>query len=232
MPRRRLVALPAVVLLVWATLSAGIARAGFPANAGLLAFRTLRDGNSQIYAVASDGSGLTNLSNSPSQEMDPAWSPDGRRIAFAKSFRAAGSPDIYVMNADGSGGSRLTSTFFAERQPAWSPDATRLVFAARTSAGGPLRLFVMNADGTGRVQITSDQGSGDDYSPAWSPDGTTIAFASTRGGGFPHLYTVHPDGSGLHRLTSGDAIDGNPTWSPDGTRIGRASCRERVFRTV
>jgi Tol biopolymer transport system component len=156
--------------------------------------------------------------------MDPAWSPDGTRIAYVRALRPGGRPDVFVMNVDGKGGSRLTSTPLAEREPAWSPDATRIAFIARVSAAGPFHLFVMNADGTDPTRISAPP-NGDDLSPAWSPDGTRIAFASTRAGGFPDIYTVAPDGGGLQRLTNDDLIDGSPTWSPDGTRIAFERCQ-------
>ena len=79
---------------------------GFASNNGTLVFWSTRDGNAQIYALSADGSTQTNLSGNPAQEMDPAWSPDGERIAFSRSFNAGGRPDIFVMNADGSGGER------------------------------------------------------------------------------------------------------------------------------
>ena len=85
------------------------AGASFAANTGALAFRSMRDGNAQIYVSATDGSGAVNLSRSASQEMDPAWSPDGTRLAFVKTLRAGGRPDLFIMNADGNGGARLTA---------------------------------------------------------------------------------------------------------------------------
>jgi Ca2+-binding RTX toxin-like protein len=53
----------------------------------------------------------------------------------------------------------------------------------------------------------------------WSPDGTRIAFVSDRDGGFPEIYTMNADGSGVNRLTANVFVDGNPSWSPDGTRV-------------
>lgn len=72
-----------------------------------------------IWAMRSDGSGQRRLTQTPGPDVDPAWSPDGRKIAFAS--RRAGRSDIYVMNADGSSPRRLTRKPFDEAQPAWQP---------------------------------------------------------------------------------------------------------------
>src|SRR5574337_131638 len=74
---------------------------------GLIAFQSERDGNAEIYVVHADGSGQTNLTNSPAADYAPAWSPDGRRIAFISD--RSGRQEIYVMNADGSGVTQLTN---------------------------------------------------------------------------------------------------------------------------
>ena len=75
-----------------------------------------------------DGSGVARLTDSEATDADPAWSPDGRRIAFA-SDRDGGS-NIYVMNADGSGVARLTDSSAGDYGPAWSPDGRRIAFAS------------------------------------------------------------------------------------------------------
>ncbi|HEX5950102.1 MAG TPA: hypothetical protein VFZ96_03795, partial [Actinomycetota bacterium] len=82
----------------------------------------------------------------------------------------------------------------------------------------------INADGRGRTPLTTQVAGRADTAPAWSPDGTTIAFASDRDGGFPEIYLINVDGTGLTRLTSNGLIDGRPSWSPDGTRIAVERC--------
>jgi Ca2+-binding RTX toxin-like protein len=121
------------------------------------------------------------------------------------------------MSAAGRGRARLTTTSAAERDPAWSPGGTRIAYAARV--GARLRIFVVKPDGTGKVRLTEPAEGSGDRSPVWSPDGTRIAFVSDRDGGFPEIYTMNADGTGLNRLTANVFIDGNPSWSPDGTRI-------------
>ena len=167
---------------------------------------------------------LTNLTDGLGPvDVQPAWSPDGGRIAFLHRF-PTGRLDLMVMGAGGSGRQRLTSTTVAERDPAWSPTGTRLTFAARVSKSGPFRIFLVRADGSGRTRITDQAAGSADRSPVWSPDGSRIAFVSDRDGGFPELYVMNADGSGVTRLTNNAQIDGNPSWSPDGTRLVFERC--------
>jgi Tol biopolymer transport system component len=201
------------------------ARAAFASSNGLLAFRSDRDGASDLFTMDGIGSDVANLTGSPTvQELAPAWSPDGRHLAFARITRDGGRPDLYVVNANGSARERLTRTTVPERDPAWSPDGTRIAYAARTSPRGPFRLFVVEADGSGRTQLTTQAEGSADRSPVWSPDGTRIAFVSDRDDGFPEIYVVNADGTGLVRLSTNTVVDGNPSWSPDGTRLAVERC--------
>jgi TolB protein len=195
-----------------------------PSTNGLIAFRSDRGGAPQVFAMGADGGNVAQVVGQPSAaDLGPAWSPDGRHLAFMRIVRQGGRPDLYVVNANGSARVRLTRTIVAERDPAWSPDGTLIAFAARTSIRGPFRIYVARADGTEVEQLTT-QAAGTDRAPAWSPDGTQIAYTSTRNGGFPELYLMNADGSGQRRMTTNDEIDGNPSWSPDGTRIAIERC--------
>jgi Tol biopolymer transport system component len=146
---------------------------------------------------------------------EPAWSPDGTKIAFTRQY-VNSEPYIErvaVMNADGSGVTMLPPTSplgVLDSNPAWSPDGTKIAFQSDRS--GNRQVWVMNADGTGLVNLTNR--SGDDNSPAWWPDGTKIAFASDRGGTFG-IWTMDADGTGLSNITQGltGHSCGNPAWS-------------------
>ena len=166
---------------------------------GQIAFMSDRDGNWEIYLMNADGSGLTNLTQNPAFDSSPAWSPDGRRIAFWSSRDGDGYGGIYVMNADGSGLTNLTQDRVddASHVSVWSPDGRRIAFVSRRD--GNSEIYLINADGSGLTQLTQ-HGADDPSSPVWSPDGRRIAFQSDRDGNV-EIYLVNADGSGLTNLT-------------------------------
>ena len=100
----------------------------------------------------------------------PAWSPDGRKLAFVSG--RDGNAEIYVMNADGSAQENLTRQPASDSHPSWSRDGRRIVFVSRRD--GNSEIYVMNADGSGLRNLTRTPSS--DLDPAWSPDGRAIAF--------------------------------------------------------
>jgi Tol biopolymer transport system component len=156
-----------------------------------------------VWSVNSDGSGLTNLTNSPNDlDVWPDWSPDGTKIAFAKNGRLA------TMNPDGTGSALLPGEPVGT-SPSWSPDGHRLAYQAFD--GTDSEVFVITADGTGRTQLTDN--AVNDGSPAWSPDGKKIAFASNREG-IADIYVMNADGSAQTRLTTDPESNSNPDWQP------------------
>ena len=182
----------------------------------------------QVYTINPDGSGEEILTDLPTRDGDPSWSPDGTKIAF-ESFRDDGS-EAYVMNADGTGVTRLTFNGPAEdRGTNWSPDGSQIVFhSARfePSEPGPghsaLEVFIMNADGSDQTRLTHNDFQ--DSLPDWSADGR-IAFNTNRDAGDHEVYSMNTDGSDQTRLTVSLGEDAHPSYSPDGSQIAFHSRR-------
>jgi hypothetical protein len=180
-----------------------------------LAFDVQVESDTEIYTATvygSNGSDLTQLTNTAGWNFLPAWSPDGTRIAYVHA--SEDNHDIWLMNADGSDAVRLTHDPALDLNPAWSPDGTRLAFDSNRT-GSP-EIYVMNVDGTHVSRLTNTPGF--DASPAWSPDGRQIAFVSERDG--PGIYLMASDGSDVRKLIAGEqAGPFEPEWSPEGDRI-------------
>jgi len=204
-----------------------------PTVAGTIVFGNVVEamGNSDIYTVNADGSGLTPLVQDPAWEEHPSWSPDGRRIAFtkARSFHGDGS-NVWVMNANGSGQVKVTRN--GGFSPSWSPDGKRIVFAS----GG---IWVVSPDGSGLKRVTRPQAEGDDWSPAWAPNGKIVFLriadaAAAQAAAVvmrASVYEVNPDGSGLVRLAKGvNASDFG--LSPDGTMIAFQDSTSRLIEVL
>ncbi len=166
-----------LVVSVAVALGVDTTRATFPGANGKIAFESRRDGIAGVYSMNHDGSGqvfLTRLppQSSPPDSRQPAWSPDGSRIAFIRGTFV--DADIFVMNAAGGRATQLTAGPTLDIFPAWSPDGSRLAFVKMVFEGertGPASfdLYVMNADGSGQVRLT-DSPEVYEGEPAWSPD--------------------------------------------------------------
>lgn len=181
-----------------------------------------------IYIINADGTGLRRLTDG----LDPAWSPDGKKVAFARWRDPRG---IYVIDEDGRNETLLFGWSQA-KAPAWSPDGSRIVFTRQyggreedveksfwgfhwTLPANPWwKLGLVRVEDRYFSELLCYDHS---FSPTWSPDGKVIAYDSDFG-----LHLTSEDGSiggqsynhSLYALST-DIRDASPAWSPDGTKI-------------
>jgi TolB protein len=190
---------------------APVAAGGELPPTGLIVFQAGGAGGaSDLYLIGSDGRGRTQLTNTPVNEFDPAWSPDGRRLIFVRD--GANSRQLVIMDLD----SRLetilpTPGVSVHGHPDWSPDGTRIVFD--NQRGAYREIYVVGVDGSGMKNLTETL-LPDENSPVWSPDGTRIAYIDEG-----QLAVMDADGGNAGPLGIGNTPARRPDWSPDGQFI-------------
>jgi Tol biopolymer transport system component len=226
--RRSALAAAVVVSLCW-TVVAGAAATHNGKIAYLHATQCGGSDCSDLWIMNADGSDRFRLtqkgrSNLSGNTTAPVWSPNGRQLAYFAEGRCAGAPcmEIFLANADGSNQHQLTSNVsqLYPYSPSWSPSGKSIAFTgvlhnSNSTLDDNACLCVFAIDTTGRnLRILARHA----FDPAWSPNGSKIAY----GVGDPldgAIFTMNPNGSGKHNLSTDTSSDTWPVWSPDGSKL-------------
>jgi TolB protein len=191
-----------------------------------LAFVSVRDTLTSLYAMRADGSRRRQLVTGIELGDVPSWSPDARRLVVPCTMRAPRFPSdpqqVCVLAADGSGLRQITSEITSIGPAAWSPVADVIAFGCPGPSPSDMHICTIAPDGSGRRQLTN--GPTYDINPAWSPDGTTLAFVSARVETGPRrrLYFMNADGTNVRHVPLGISEFGHVVevaWAADGRRL-------------
>jgi len=216
------------------SLTVAPAAATFRGQNGKIVFVGNQSGTWQLYTINPDGSDMDKITDLPPTlwvNWYPAFSPDGKRIAFGHDTPAhpcetttilpSGCADLYIVNADGTGLAQLTHdglSFY----PRWSPDGTRIVFSRLQALTNQTVIATMPVDGNGeRTTLTSEFWNS--YGGTYTPDGRQIIFDSDLDGFTSVAWSMKGDGSGQRRFTPPQLYAAASDVSPDGLHVLLAS---------
>jgi TolB protein len=179
--------------------------------ASKIAFVSTGTGNKEIYSCEFDGYNTQQLTRNHAISLFPAWSSDGRYLAYT-SFKG-GKPDIFIKNL-----AEMQEVSIAENginiTPAWAPGKFEL--AATLSFSGDQEIYLLTGSGKIIKRITEMRGS--DVSPTWSPDGKKMAYVSNRSA-TPQIYIQDLVTGKARRITYEGNYNTQPSWSPRGDKI-------------
>jgi dipeptidyl aminopeptidase/acylaminoacyl peptidase len=192
------------------------------AASGVVVFTSFRDGNGELYSVPLAGGPASRLTDTEVEEIDPALSADGARLAFVRGNQEDGLK-VWVSAADLSNAEIVApppaSAASVEATPTWSPAATELAFMSTASGNADVYRFALGSTSATGLAVSPDV----DVEPAYSPNGTRIAFASTRQGDDVEIYVVDVTGGTPLRITARAGSDSQPAWLPDGRLVFTAA---------
>lgn len=187
-----------------------------------IVFSSNRDGNLEIYLMNPDGSGILRLTDHPTGDYDPVWSPTGEQILFVS--HRDGVRDLFLMNANGGSVEKVFKSTVDRSEPAWNPDGERFVYLRYNEA----TLYIADINKRQEIPVAK-VGKFGGY-PAWSPDGEMIAFTFSPeapkgpilGGDLPGypLILISPQGKKQKEILPKPQLRlTRPAWSPSGAQI-------------
>jgi TolB protein len=187
-----------------------------------IVFNSNRDGNDEIYMMDYDGHNQTRLTFNKVTDYMPAWSADGKKIAYT-SYQGE-KAILYILEVYEGKRHEVFSrgTSFA---PNFSPDGKKVVFCSQEE-GGNSEIYVASSDGKNVRRLTFNKSI--DTAPCWSPTSRQIAFTSDRGG-TPQIYIMDAEGSNVTRVSFGGTYHDAPAWSSQGDNIAYVSRVDQIF---
>ncbi|RYG23395.1 hypothetical protein EON82_14150, partial [bacterium] len=196
-------------------------------RSGLIAFVGSKAGQIDLFTVRPDGTDLRQITNDPLEEMQPVWSPNGRRIAYLTAVRPGQAEEagtyLNVVDADGTNRIRLAGKrIHTFQRVAWSPDGTRLAYV-ETPIGARARIMLVSS--TGSTPTPLRPAKPDEEMPYWGVDGRIYFTAHSTSQPAPGIYqtevvgivSMNPDGSGERVVLP--RVAGTPRISPDGNKL-------------
>jgi len=184
---------------------------------GRLAYMTYKGGSPEIWGQMTTGGPHVRIYPKGGKVeghcFAPAWSPDGKRLAFVQGDRR-GNSDVMVLDLASGRVRRLTDSSCINTEPCWNPAGTQLAFTSDRE--GTPQIYLMEEDGSNIRRLTQEGGY--NASPAWAPGGSMIAYVSRFEGKFDLF--VYKLGEGKsYQITTGVASSESPSWSPDERRL-------------
>ena len=187
----------------------------FDTQIAFVSRRSLKD-RGKIYIMDWDGAELRRVTRNGMGNNTPAWSPDGRWMAYS-SFKSR-PPGVFLLPTNGAREFKVSSSRAQAIGGAFSPNSRYFAFAEFVGRNYEIFRYDLRT----RVKRRLTRSFGIDVSPTFSPDGKKIAFTSSRSGN-PHIYVMNVDGSGPKRITFTGKYNTEPEWSPRGDRIALTS---------
>ncbi len=195
------------------------------------AFDSGKGSSKEIASLSWDGTGFEQLTTHKSVALSPAWSPDGKKIAYSAFTKFVGKPGaraaLYILDL------KTNKRVLTSYRPGMNSGAVfakdgQSIYLSMTLGSGSADIYKIDLQGEIIKRLTSGPAGAINVEPSLSPDGNKIVFSSERGGR-PMLYIMNSDGSDVKRVTFKGKFNSSPSWSPDGNKIAFAGMDENNF---